>query len=374
MTTELSTSPTSAYVSQPSGRQARELLLQKLAATKLAGHIDASAVLPALTHTCDLCSVTFPATKHIHHLQSKQHRTNVANDGAKATKERKAKAAAVEEVAPEHSWESENDCLFCLHSSLDIESNIAHMKTAHSFLIPDISYLAAPIDLLIYLAAIIDHGDCLWCRSPEARAAKESSFFDASNSSPESGDASLRPRFGSARAARAHMLAKGHCKVFWMTGAEIAVDGIYDYGEVDDGSGVDGSGSMPRIVGGELVLPSGARLTSRVALPSAAATSTSTSITTSTSSANALIYRGGRVIPARLATTLLSMKPSERNAILRASQREINQMAHYSAQALRHVAKMHDLAFKAKVKEWRFRLQIAESRNGWRWGMVGVKT
>ncbi|KAI8588999.1 hypothetical protein BDZ88DRAFT_419943 [Geranomyces variabilis] len=374
--TELSPSSINAYISRPSGPEARELLLQKLAATRLTAHGNAAAASPALTLTCGICSVSFAATKQTHHLQSKQHRTNAANDGRpKATNGQKAKAPAVDDAEPERSWESETDCLFCLQSSLDIESNITHMKTAHSFLIPDTSYLAAPTDLLIYLAAIIDRGDCLWCHSPEARAARSSEI----SSSDEDELPRFAPAFRTARAARAHMLAKGHCKVFWTTGAEIAVEGIYDWGQIDtvaddeSTAGVDGSSLGSRIVSGELVLPSGARLTSRTAAPSLAAHhGTSTAVGASTKSSGALTHHG-RVIPACLATTLQSMKPSEKNAIMRASQQEINQMAYYDARALRQVAKTHDLAFKAKMKEWRVRLQIAEVRNGWRWGMVGVK-
>ncbi|KAJ3155362.1 hypothetical protein HDU86_004264 [Geranomyces michiganensis] len=262
-------SPTDIYVSRPSGPEARALLVERLAATKLAGHTSSAPASAALTLTCELCSVSFAAGKKAHHSNSKRHRMNVANDGAKVAKCHKAKSAT-EQTSVEQSWESEAHGLFCLQSSSDINSNIAHMRAAHSFPIPDISYLSAPVELLIYLAAIIDRGDCLFCHSPEARVAKKFCYTDEDGGlTDEDDDSRFAPAFRSARAARAHMLAKGHCKVSWANGAEIAVDGIYDWGDVDtttaDGTdGVDGS-LNPQIIGGVLVLPSGARLSSRAA-------------------------------------------------------------------------------------------------------------
>ncbi|KAI8905234.1 hypothetical protein DFJ77DRAFT_479371 [Powellomyces hirtus] len=228
------------YVARPSGSEERQRILQRLqrdaaaSATRARKPPSASSSL-----TCDICSTSFDVSKQTHHLQSKQHRQNVAGKpDSKQSKKKTNEAAAAAAVSEKSSWEDETDCLFCLRSSDNLQANISHMKSAHSFLIPDIEYVAAPVELMIYLNAIIESGACLHCHSPEARAMKKAvtAVSDDDHDSDEDDDEnqyfrfSTRGPFQSSRDARRHMIAKGHCKVSWDTGAQIAIDGIYDYG------------------------------------------------------------------------------------------------------------------------------------------------
>lgn len=43
------------------------------------------------------------------------------------------------------------DCLFCSHSSSEIEENLAHMSVKHGFFIPDAEYCTDVEGLLTYL-------------------------------------------------------------------------------------------------------------------------------------------------------------------------------------------------------------------------------
>lgn len=56
------------------------------------------------------------------------------------------------------SWEDKDpipttDCLFCLHHSANVDKNVMHMSTAHSFFVPDVEYLTNLQGLLQYLGA-----------------------------------------------------------------------------------------------------------------------------------------------------------------------------------------------------------------------------
>ncbi len=42
-------------------------------------------------------------------------------------------------------------CLFCSHISDSLDTNVAHMTTAHSFFIPDVEYLIDLEGLISYL-------------------------------------------------------------------------------------------------------------------------------------------------------------------------------------------------------------------------------
>lgn len=82
-----------------------------------------------------------------------------------------------------------HDCLFCTHHAADIEANIAHMSSAHSFFLPDIEYMVDLHGMLTYLADKVSVMNlCLYCDG-------------------------VGRGFHSLEAARRHMLDKGHTKV-----------------------------------------------------------------------------------------------------------------------------------------------------------------
>lgn len=85
-------------------------------------------------------------------------------------------------------------CLFCLQESSTIGLNISHMETCHGFRIPEIDKLQEGLDpLLWYLDLVINRFfSCLHCGHSKH----------------------------SAEAARAHMLATGHCMLDMSPGSE----------------------------------------------------------------------------------------------------------------------------------------------------------
>ncbi|KAJ9116378.1 hypothetical protein QFC22_004819 [Naganishia vaughanmartiniae] len=95
-----------------------------------------------------------------------------------------------------------NGCLFCTHLSDDIEANLSHMAVKHSFFLPDTEYLVDVEGLLQYLGEKIAIGNvCLYCPA---------------NIIDEDGHPASH-EFGSLEAVRAHMNAKGHCKLAYDT-------------------------------------------------------------------------------------------------------------------------------------------------------------
>lgn len=95
-----------------------------------------------------------------------------------------------------------NGCLFCPHTADDIEANLHHMAVAHSFFLPDTEYLVDVEGLLQYLGEKVAIGNvCLWCPA---------------NKVDEEGHP-VGNEFGSLEAVRAHMKAKGHCKLAYDT-------------------------------------------------------------------------------------------------------------------------------------------------------------
>ncbi|KAJ9106985.1 hypothetical protein QFC20_003885 [Naganishia adeliensis] len=95
-----------------------------------------------------------------------------------------------------------NGCLFCTHTSEDIEANLQHMAVQHSFFLPDTEYLVDVEGLLQYLGEKVAIGNvCLWCPA---------------NKVDEEGHP-VGNEFSSLEAVRAHMKAKGHCKLAYDT-------------------------------------------------------------------------------------------------------------------------------------------------------------
>ncbi|GMK53662.1 hypothetical protein CspeluHIS016_0102480 [Cutaneotrichosporon spelunceum] len=139
-------------------------------------------------------------------------------------------------------------CLFCNHSSTDVESNLEHMSREHSFFVPDRDLLVDLSGLLAYLGEKVAIGNlCLYC--------------------PNGGK-----EFGSLSAVRKHMIDKAHCKIAYETEEDrVELADFYDFGgelssdqsewEDVDGDGDDDSfgAEVPRVAGDglSLVLPSG---------------------------------------------------------------------------------------------------------------------
>lgn len=127
------------------------------------------------------------------------------------------------------------ECLFCRHASSELDKNLAHMKSVHSFNIPDIDNLQTDLQtFLTYLSLVINqYFECLFCGQTKH----------------------------SAEAIRAHMTTVGHCMLrlssdsefleFWQTSGEEENDArVAPIRILDDG---------------DLLLPSGVVVLSRSA-------------------------------------------------------------------------------------------------------------
>lgn len=107
-----------------------------------------------------------------------------------------------------------SDCLFCPTNSKTISDNLDHMKSKHSFYIPDRDLLLDLPGLLSYLGEkVVLANLCLFC--------------------PNGGR-----EFGDLFAVRKHMADKSHCKLAYETDADRAeLADFYDFrGDSDDGS------------------------------------------------------------------------------------------------------------------------------------------
>lgn len=131
-------------------------------------------------------------------------------------------------------------CLFCIHSSPDLDGSLAHMARAHAFLVPEPDRLAVDVETLLgYLHLVVaGYGECLACGWQR----------------------------GSAEAARQHMVDKGHC------GFDIGGDSEFaDFYEAasasEDEDGGDDDGVPMRIDDASLRLPSGKVLSRRTTAP-----------------------------------------------------------------------------------------------------------
>lgn len=135
------------------------------------------------------------------------------------------------------------ECLFCLHESDSLESNIEHMAKAHSFFIPDIEYVTDLLGLVTYLGEKVSVGNvCLYCN-------------DRGKS------------FRSLEAVQKHMIDKSHCKIWYENDAELEFEDFYDFttsypdhGEHDPEEEISGTEYSLRIENLEMVLPNGSKV------------------------------------------------------------------------------------------------------------------
>jgi len=107
-----------------------------------------------------------------------------------------------------------SDCLFCPIRSANVPDNLDHMKSKHSFYIPDRELLVDLPGLLSYLGEkVVLANLCLYC--------------------PNGGR-----EFGDLTAVRKHMVDKSHCKMAYETDEDRAeLADFYDFkGDSDNGS------------------------------------------------------------------------------------------------------------------------------------------
>ncbi|XP_030382356.1 zinc finger protein 622 [Scaptodrosophila lebanonensis] len=135
---------------------------------------------------------------------------------------------------------TENDCLFCKHTSNDLVDNLKHMSVTHSFFIPDTEFCTDIEGLLYYLGEkVANYFICIWCND------RGKTFY-------------------SLDAVRKHMVDKGHCQMLHEGMALAEYADYYDYSSSypDHKEGMDiDEEVVPELLDGDeyqLVLPSGA--------------------------------------------------------------------------------------------------------------------
>ncbi|KAJ2547274.1 pre-60S factor rei1, partial [Coemansia sp. RSA 1933] len=182
---------------------------------------------------------------------------DIKNQLNQATTEEEVEKLLEKKKAAAPRLDPDSDCLFCMHKSDSLESNIDHMTVAHSFFVPDLEYLVDLRGLIKYLADKLSVANvCLYCNG--------------------------RGRMlQSLEAVRRHMLDKGHTKIAYETEIDILeISDYYDFSstypdahEHDADEELDpdalmkmgGRGNMPGAwhleeEDGELILPSGNRV------------------------------------------------------------------------------------------------------------------
>lgn len=216
------------------------------------------------TTYCPTCRKTFSCVKsYENHLGSKRHKEKLENYVEKPKLVQKQDVEKKEDETMEESdvdietdseveelssdeWNEDdesnpinrNKCLFCHHSSDDLEDNLKHMTEIHSFFVPDIEYCVDLRGLLLYLGAKIHQGYmCLWCNE------KSKSFQ-------------------SVMAVQKHMVDKGHCQLYHEGEALAEYSDYYDYSTSypdHEGKNPDEEVEIPVLEDNDyqLVLPSG---------------------------------------------------------------------------------------------------------------------
>jgi pre-60S factor REI1 len=111
-----------------------------------------------------------------------------------------------EKIAAARSKLSASHCLFCAVESADLENNLTHMASVHSFFIPDADYLVDVTGLISYLGEKIAVGNvCIYCNGK----GREFRTLDA---------------------VRKHMLDKSHCKIAYDLEADrLEISDYYDF-------------------------------------------------------------------------------------------------------------------------------------------------
>jgi len=222
------------------------------------------------TSYCECCHKKFNSIKSFeNHLQSRKHQDNLLNHSKKVKTSKSSigepiskKGSVVnhkdedlddfedeatediEEVSSDE-WEDEEDgiptheCLFCKHNSQNLKDNLSHMSAAHSFFIPDASFVTDLEGLLTYLGLRVGQGHmCLWCGH-------------------------LGRQFPSTDAVQKHMLDKGHCRMFHEGEVLLEYSDFYDFSTSYPDEGDPNEEIEVNVIndtGFELLLPSGATI------------------------------------------------------------------------------------------------------------------
>ena len=223
---------------------------------------------------CLACRKSFATDKaYANHVQSKKHlEASAALDKKDINRDelelnRKNRKLALDEARQEEEemdveeidsdeWEDDEeegdaipvtDCLFCSHHSSNLEKNVFHMTSEHSFFLPDAEYVIDLEGLIEYLGAKVGQGHvCLWCND------KGKVFNDTV-------------------AVQKHMADKGHRKILHDSSTLAEFADFYDYtssypegqGPADTGSGDEEEEvDVDKLddTGYELTLPSGAKI------------------------------------------------------------------------------------------------------------------
>jgi len=139
------------------------------------------------------------------------------------------------------------DCLFCTHHSSNLERNVLHMTSEHSFFLPDAEYIIDLEGLIEYLGAKVGQGHvCLWCNEKSKR-------------------------FRDVMAVQKHMDSKGHRKIQHDSSTLAEFAEYYDYSasypeghkdNADEDEDIDAEVDVDSLddAGYELTLPSGAKV------------------------------------------------------------------------------------------------------------------
>eukprot|EP00051_Salpingoeca_urceolata_P004503 m.65460 g.65460 ORF g.65460 m.65460 type:complete len:412 (+) comp13667_c0_seq2:619-1854(+) len=112
------------------------------------------------------------------------------------------------------------DCVFCSHKSEDLEANLKHMSSAHSFFVPDLEFVVDLPGLIQYLQMkVAEFFVCLTCNGKGRE-------------------------FQSLEAVRKHMVDKGHTHVDYSDQGALEIAEYYDfsstYPDFDEEADVDG--------------------------------------------------------------------------------------------------------------------------------------
>ncbi|OTF76760.1 zinc finger protein 622-like protein [Euroglyphus maynei] len=178
---------------------------------------------------CDVCGKNFlnqkafeqhnASNKHVKQMAIAARLLNRYNDQQKTKSNEDVEKQNEEEEFNESDWEEMDsdeeiletipidECLFCGNHSADIESNLTHMATIHSFFIPDLEYCIDVKGLLLYLGTKIAHGHCcLWC-SDNGKT------------------------FSTIKSTQQHMIDVGHTKINFHNRTEslLEFEDFYDY-------------------------------------------------------------------------------------------------------------------------------------------------
>ncbi|KAL0241562.1 hypothetical protein GEMRC1_006797 [Eukaryota sp. GEM-RC1] len=116
-------------------------------------------------YECGLCRKSFGSIKaYENHCQSNKHLERSAAMMSISPPEDEAPVEDIPIETDNFEILEVTDCLFCEHSFETIEECLDHMKTVHSFFIPDLEHLSDLEGFLEYLTVVVGIDlTCMWC-------------------------------------------------------------------------------------------------------------------------------------------------------------------------------------------------------------------